>query len=245
MKGHLKVIQSGYTVEIWEYDKISTASRRIHTRKKKRVRKLIRPRSAYAARQRRSNFQRLVQVNLDTLGAPSLLTLTMRHIKPLKACWYLFRKFILRLKYRFPDLAYVCVPEFQKRGAVHFHVLIWGIPSGYVDKERSNRYIANLWRQGFIDLIHTNGKPALSGYLGKYLSKTFLDPRTRDQRCYTCSRNVERPATFNSRALLAFSEDVWGFTLFGDNCLEFSTEYGTKWLGRCVYKKFRIIPNEN
>lgn len=38
------------------------------------------------------------------------------------------RKFLQRMKYRFPKFAAFWKMEFQKRGAPHFHMLVWGLP---------------------------------------------------------------------------------------------------------------------
>jgi len=202
MAGHLKIIQSGYTVEVWQYEKISTASGRLHTRKRRnRESYFYIPKSAYNARQRRKAFERLVRANLDVYGAPVLMTLTMRDIEPLKASWRHYSKFMMRLKYKHPNVLAIAVPEFQKRGAVHFHVLLWGLSSEYVKSERETRYIAHLWRQGFVDLIQGDSRPQLVGYLSKYLTKTYLDFRLRDQRCYSASRRCERATTSSSPTL--------------------------------------------
>jgi hypothetical protein len=50
------------------------------------------------------------------------------------------KKFIMRLKYRFPGFAGIWKLEFQKRGAPHFHLLVWGLPAAGMKK-----YISYHW----------------------------------------------------------------------------------------------------
>lgn len=242
--GHQKIIQAGKMIEIWQYEKPFIGSRHKHVRKKKRRSKPLRSfRSAYSARQKKKAFQRLVVANIDAKGAPMLLSLTyaenMMNLKQGWADWSLFWK---RLRYYFKDidLQYIAVPEFQKRGAVHFHVLLWGLPYEFLQTERNTRHIASLWGKGFVDIVQGDTNPALAGYLAKYLSKTYMDARLLDRRCYSTSRGVERPTTLTSTTEVAFFKDAWSGVVDVDNFLEFSTKYDTKWLGSCYYKRIRI-----
>lgn len=254
-KGHLKVVQSGKTVEVWQYEKEHIAPRRQHVRKKKnRYRKRFR--SAYAAEQKKKTFERLVRTNLDFFGAPVLMTLTYKaNMGDLKRGWQDYSHFMKRLRRALSKnvLRYIAVPEFQKRGAVHFHVLVWGVPLDYVKSERNTRLFADIWGHGFLDLHEADDRPQLAGYLAKYLSKTYLDDRLREQRCYGTSRNIERPATLKSRsfdfkeptaagnrAFVPFFEEAVGFALDQDDSLEFQKRYDTKWLGTCEYRRYRI-----
>jgi len=237
---HVKVIQSGDTIEVWTYEKHSTASKRIHIRKKKKAKTVMRMPSRYALRTRQKSFTRLVRANLDSMGAPVLCTLTMRDIVPLKRAYRLYTLFQQRLRRLVPGVVHIAVPEWQKRGAVHFHVLLWGLPPEYAKHERKNRIVARMWGEGYVDLFQSDGKPALVGYLSKYLSKTMGDYRLRDSRSYSASRNCKRPNVITSPAILAYSKDVWGIDISGDKNIEFQKQYGTLWLGRCDYKVFKI-----
>jgi hypothetical protein len=67
---------------------------------------------------------------LDKNKLPQFMTLTYPKIYPLQSeVWkYQLDKFIKRMKYRFPDFCAIWKLEFQKRGAPHFHLLVWGLP---------------------------------------------------------------------------------------------------------------------
>lgn len=237
--GHVKAIQSGGLVEVWMYSKPNLKQKK-HTRKRRnRQKRLIK--SEYSGKQRKMWFERVVRANMDINGAPALLTLTMRDIEPLKDAWRKHSKFQMRLRYRHKNLKYITVPEFQKRGAVHFHVLIWGLSDTIVSDERKNRYIADIWEHGFVDIIQSDGRPGIIGYLAKYLSKTFQDERLTDERCYSVSRQCERPTRIKGKSLFAFAKDAWCIEGNVDSGLERIREYDTKWLGKCIYKRFKIF----
>lgn len=57
-----------------------------------------------------------------------------------------FIKFIKRLRTRFQGVQYVAVIEKQKRGAIHFHVVIYNLP--YIKKDELQR----IWRHGFVQI---------------------------------------------------------------------------------------------
>jgi len=88
------------------------------------------------------------------------------------------RKFLQRLQYRFPAFAAFWKLEFQKRGAPHFHMLVWGLPH-YGMKD----LIAELWYQvvGSGDEKHLRAGTQIANikswrgvmaYASKYLGKS-------------------------------------------------------------------------
>ena len=71
-------------------------------------------------------FRQLVLANLSGTEYPLLLTATYRdNQEDLRLGYRDFGAFIQALRHRFgKEWRYIAVPEFQKRGAVHFHALI-------------------------------------------------------------------------------------------------------------------------
>jgi len=187
-----------------------------------------------------------------------LLTLTMLSILSLKASRLILRRFLARVQREYgKSVRYIAVPEWQKRGAVHFHVLLWGLPeqsacSGYVKKsrgksyfvetchpdkpcERYTRHLQHLWLRGFCDLIETDGSPKLAGYLAKYLQKGLLDKRLGCERSYSVSSNILRPLSISAPG--PFERDM---RIGVDNPPVQVHEFQTQWLGRCVYQRFNV-----
>lgn len=188
-------------------------------------------------------FRRLVSANLGRGSAPPLLaTLTYRsNFTELSAAYKHFTTFAQSLRRKFGnEFKYLCVPEFQKRGAVHFHAFFWGLPEEVFLLERKNRTLAQIWSHGFVDLKRTDGAGALAGYLAKYLTKAYEDPRLKNQKAYVASRNIIRPEVFAGN----FSADRILFELGVNSDPEISREYNTKWFGRATYRKYKINHDE-
>lgn len=183
-------------------------------------------------------FRRLVSANLVGTDRPLLFALTYaENFTDLRGAYKDFTAFIQALRYRFgSEFKYVAVPEFQKRGAVHFHALFWGLPSELVLSERQTRAIAKLWGHGFVDLVQTDGNVKISGYLSKYMAKAFIDSRLSGCKAYVASRNILRPL------VQSFSGNLWAFLReWGvDKPAILNREFMTLWLGRCQYKYYLL-----
>jgi len=229
--GYIKIIQTGNLIERYEYQKEVIPDPRFgrHNKRDRHFKPYRRASSVFRAR---VAFLRLVQANLLRPEVPSLLTLTFKGVVGLKEAWREYTLFAQRLRNKIPSAVLLTVAEFQKRGAVHFHSLVWGLGDLYVS-ERQTRYLANIWRSGFLDIIRTNGSPSLGGYLAKYLVKSYLDQRFQGFKLYSGSRSLFRPVTFRSK----LQTDFIGEMLENATCQK-SVSYDTKWLGRCDYQKY-------
>lgn len=184
-------------------------------------------------------FRRLVLANISEQTMPVLLTLTYKiNNKDLYLGYQHFKSFARLVKSRVSPLCkYIAVVEFQKRGAVHFHALFWGIPEVLCQSERSTRFLQGLWGRGFIDIDPIRDRDRVSTYLAKYMVKAFLDPRLSGRKAYVSSRNVSRPYSFGG------SFDFYPYLVdYGavDNSLLEQFEYDTIWLGKGRVKKYLI-----
>jgi hypothetical protein len=262
---YTKIVQSGNLVEIYEYE-YSPAPKRPPKRRERRFRRYTRRIDNMGASKRR--FGRLVRANLFG-DNPSFCTLTFRDIVSLDVCNKHFTLFGMRLRSAFGDrLRYIAVPEFQRRGAVHYHLLIWGLPKGlaclasneyYEDStgqrhrkhicdearqcERRTRRIATKWGHGFVDIFETDGSARLAGYLAKYMSKASMDGRLLGKKGYFTSRNVYKVTSLNTPVAIDTAKAVWGIDTSDESSLEPLREmsYTTKWLGRANYKSYNVI----
>lgn len=242
---HTKILISGDEVEYYEYEndlpstKRSSRVSKTPKNERKSERKGRRRDNIYRSKRA---FQRLVRSNLSR-GTPALLTLTMREVVDLRTAYRSYTKFGQRYRYAFgSDIAWIGVPEFQKRGAVHFHVLVWGLSDETIETERSTRKIASLWREGFVDIIKTDGNAKLATYLSKYMSKAMQDKRLLGARAYFSSRNVLRPMLFNTPLQVGFALQEWDIN--NQEVVE-KKEYATLYLGRAVYKKIRLTSQDH
>lgn len=186
-------------------------------------------------------FRRLVASNLADNDRPVLITFTysenITEIRQARADFQHFvRAFTNKLQ---ADIRFICVPEFQKRGAIHFHALFWGVSPEMVARERQTRFIARLWRKGYIDIVQTDGHQKISTYLSKYMAKAFTDKRLSGKRAYTCSRNLKRPIVDKNTIIEPYYYGYNGINLSTALNLQDRT-YMTQYLGKCRYRLFEI-----
>jgi hypothetical protein len=182
----------------------------------------------------------LVRANLSGTECPVFFTFTMASIVRIELGYRLFTEFIIRLRRKYGQCPrYIAVPEFQKRGAVHFHVLFWGLPENIVHYERMYRSIQHCWSWGFVDCINTDGSPKLASYVAKYMSKAVFDDRLSGKKAYSCSRNVLRPVFLPYASALDCSVELFGVDLSTVVACK-RRDFDTKWLGRGRYIKYEL-----
>lgn len=183
----------------------------------------------------KQNFHNKVRATL-VLGKPHLVTLTMLPIVNIKIAYALFTQFGTRMRKVFgKDIVWIAVPEFQKRDAVHFHVLMWRLPYDTEKTEPQNRRIQNLWGYGYVDVIATDGGGGLSGYLAKYMSKAMSDYRLFGKKAYSCSRNALSSVFVSSKTAVAFFREE--FDLANRKPTK-DYIYETRWLGRVRQREY-------
>jgi len=188
-------------------------------------------------------FRRLVLANISRTDAPVLASFTYReNMGQLSEGRADFGAFARNAKQVFGEsFRYIVVAEFQKRGALHFHALLWGIEKTVVESERTTRMVAALWGKGFVDLIQTDGSAKLATYLSKYFVKMFMDIRLAGRKAYIASRNIKRPIVYKDALLSPFFYGVAGYPQLENAPVLTEFEYETQWLGRCHYKKYITV----
>lgn len=106
-----------------------------------------------------------------------------------------WRRSIKRIKSNFK---YVCVPEFQKRGAVHYHILtnldIKEDCNLIIPQEgKTTQYDVKYWRHGYTSVFPVKNINVV-GYMSKYMTKD-IDDRLWGKRRYLYSQNLKTPTT--------------------------------------------------
>jgi hypothetical protein len=249
--GYTKFIKYGDNFEIYEYENEPSLVKR---RRRKRETNIdnknmgIDGENTLSERQlgkRKDNarhasmvFRRIVISNLSGSELPVLLTLTYKeNLTNITVGYKDYRSFIQALRNKYgKTFRYICVPEFQKRGAVHFHALFWGLPSEVALQERATRTLARIWGKGFLYLKITDGNNKLSSYLAKYMSKAFIDPRLKNKKAYVASRNINRPIVQSGIFMIWPVLDDY----VGNTNPESDKTYNTRRLGRCRHRLFKI-----
>jgi len=255
--GYNKIISYGDFVDVYEYERdiVRVGSPHPRTRSAPRDegvgvdgqaalqderREKILGRRSDNARRASLDFRRIVTANLSGSERPVLVTPTYKENQCDLATGYRhFSAYIQALRYRYgATFKYIGVPEFQKRGAVHFHALFWGIPEEVFLSERQTRTLAGLWGHGFIYLKQTDGNEKLSFYLTKYMAKAFIDPRLKNQKSYVASRNILRPRVHKGLPYL--------WPILDDYPIEdeplVDRSYTTRHLGKGRFRIFKLRP---
>ncbi|MDW7669384.1 MAG: hypothetical protein SCJ93_11215 [Bacillota bacterium] len=94
-----------------------------------------------------------------------------------------FRKFMKRIRRRFPELKYVAVREFQKRGAVHYHMAV----NTFINQE----YLKKIWGNGHVWIERRTGsQQQVINYICKYISKHMEDERLKGRHAYLSSQGL-------------------------------------------------------
>lgn len=198
-KKYYKVIKTNDIIEIMSYEKLNVRGGPPDTQGiKKGEGKDILENYSRTQKYRRDMIRRLITQNFKTEGS-KFVTLTFKNglgfdIKDVKECNRQFKKFIQRLKYRYPNLKYVAVIEFQdknSRNAVHYHI-ICNLP--YIKKIE----LADIWGLGFVHINSIDNVDNLGAYVVKYMNKDLDDLRLQGLKAYNCSKGLERPIEFKS-----------------------------------------------
>lgn len=142
------------------------------------------------ARARREIIE-LIRLNL--VPDSCLLTLTYKeNVQDYDKANTDFKNFVKRIKYNYKmDLRYVRVIELQKRGAIHFHIVIFNSDFCFIPYNE----IFNIWGHGAvhirkIEALDDVTADKVGNYLGKYLTKSKeIAP---NKKIYTSSRNIKR-----------------------------------------------------
>lgn len=204
MKYNHKAIISGNVIEIYDYEntiKTGKDAEREHnngrrgnsivesweweTEKKQKNR-------ADSLTKAKQTLRRTINANVHAWGEkPKFLTLTYENnFQDVAESNKNFKKFIMRLNYHLEiKLKYSAVVEFQKRGAVHYHVVLYNLP--YVEAD----HLADIWGHGFIKVNEIDEVDNVGAYVTKYMTKENDDPRLAGRKCHFSSRGLKKADT--------------------------------------------------
>jgi len=220
---------------------------------KERVRNPFAKRRLNNIRKSKRLFVQRVLCGLGSLGTPLFVTLTYaenfgdiglgnRHL----------RLFFQRLRKSHKGIEYVAVPEYQERGALHYHILLFGAPLEWGDvysktaittyrgikrkkvisygTERSTRYLSSLWAHGFVDVVATDGSDGFAGYLAKYMVKASSELPS-SVRCYNFSLAFPKPVCLKGTDFNLLQRFQKGVPLY-------ESQYLAPWLGQVIVKTY-------
>ncbi len=141
-----------------------------------------------------------------------------------------FDRFIKRLNHHYnTQLKYIAVVEFQKRGAIHFHLLC-NLPFVKLNE------LAQVWSFGFVKLNKIDNIDNVGAYITKYMTKENIDERLTGKKCYSMSQNLKKPVVIYDMITRSGYSKI-------DEILEqlvpvrplYTVEYESEYLGRVRY----------
>lgn len=145
------------------------------------------------------NCQRLAKSNAKEWK--TFITLTykenMQDVLKAKTDLNFFVKNIKKVK---KDFKYIAIPEFQKRGAIHFHLLTnLSLQDDYIitkQKDNDKYYDVKYWNKGYTSVeVMTSDVKKIVGYISKYMTKDDCDERLFNFKRFTSSQNLIKPQT--------------------------------------------------
>lgn len=181
-------------------------------------------------RRTRQKIRRFVNSNTDM---QKFMTLTFgSSVKSLTEANPVFHNFIKRLSRLYPDLKYLCVPEFQPTsGRVHYHLLT-NLP--FIE----NSFLTSLWGQGFTFIRKIDSVSNLGAYICKYLGKANFDSRYFGKRKFFYSFNLLRSVVVDNLddVLFILKNLPLDFPELAKKMFDF--EVFTKYLGLVKYSQY-------
>lgn len=180
------------------------------------------------------NCQRIAKANRDNWE--SFITLTFKeNITDIVYANKIFNSWVSNVRKLKKDFKYIAVPEFQKRGAVHYHILsnLGKEDTNIIipQKERTEKtkdlttlFDVKYWSRGFarVDFIKGDYKKIYS-YICKYMTKD-IDDKLFGKHRYFNSQNLNKPREefldlSNERDLKHFND------IINNSSIDYSSQY--------------------
>lgn len=231
-----RLIKSGDYFELYHFEKPLFCG---YPPLRSNIRRLAKPAKPQEAlrddnvRRTRKMLRRLINSNDDL---SKFLTLTYAdNMEDLSSAFRDFNKFIKRLKYhcQVENLKFICVPEFQKRGAVHFHVLA-NLP--YIEASE----LHSIWGHGFIRINKIDHITNVGAYVSKYLGKANFDERFFRKKKFVRSTNLNQPVVVDNSDI----DEYVAFFVSNNLHLTYESTFDTKWLGEIQYKQYTLYAEQ-
>lgn len=193
----------------------------------------------------KTNLRRLINSNVGQYGkefTSKFLTLTFAdNIQDLNIAHYEFGKFMKRLNYKVfnskkANLKYNVVVEFQERGAIHYHLIIYNMP--YVKQ----KVLLDIWNNGIVDIRKIDSVDNIGSYVAEYLGsdkkdqgKKEGDSRLNGRKSYFSSRGLLKPIEIIDKKIV----ETVSAALLNEN-LTYSAQFSNEHLGDITYKQYNL-----
>lgn len=188
-------------------------------------------------RRAKKKIRQLINANIDTQGKEKAKFYTQTFsdlITDLKVANREFSKGIMKLTYHVRKilkddhykLEYIAVPAFQKRGAIHYHVLFFNLP--FVPM----KILRQSWNHGFLWINALDDISNVGAYVTGYMNQQICDNRFFNEKRFFRSKGLREP---QEEKILSSEEiqanDEW-------ECV-FEMAYENEYRGKIHYQQFQ------
>jgi len=189
---HKRLITYSNKYELYIYEKNfffnkAPEKKTAHSREAEPVRER-REDNLYRARLR---IRRLIGANESAWGEKlKFVTYTFgKNVSDLQEANAYWAEYQRKIKHEFTGLKYLAVVEFQKRGAIHYHVLYFNLPF----RKHIKKILAETWGHGFVNIQTVEHIRHVGAYVSKYLQKQIMDKRLSREKAFFCSKGLIQP----------------------------------------------------
>ena len=228
-----KLIVSGNVAELYEYQ--YPLIKGILRKKAGRANAKITDEFTKAENRKKTQYRARKQVtrliNSNAFQMKKFVTLTFaENLTDIKNANHCFKTFIQRFNYYLKikhklKLKYIAVIEFQKRGAIHYHLLC---NAPYIE----NSVLNKIWDNGFVRINKIDNVDNVGAYVTKYMNKDLADERLQGQKCYLTSKNLDKAIKITDE------KTILELLPYFDIKREYKTNYTTEYNGDVVYTQY-------
>jgi hypothetical protein len=230
-----KVIVSGNHVEVYRFENPIWRGFESHQNKDKGSKRVLttEEQRQYEEKKIKSSLNRAkTEVKRLVNSNPQLnkfLTLTFaKNLTDIETTNKLFNQFTKRTSYKYKSFQYLVVPEFQKRGAVHYHMLC-SLP--FIEMKR----LTKLWGHGYVWIERIEDSKNIRSYLTKYLTKDLFAENMSGKKKFFRSKTLRQP-----KEHLGEMAELFGQTYLSKQCPVFESEYVSEWAGKIKYQAYKL-----
>lgn len=135
----------------------------------------------------RARNELIDKINANFTSGDKFLTLTYaENMQDITKAKRHINDFFRKVREKYSSLKYAYVIEFQKRGAIHFHVIM---NTPYFKA----KLIEDMWGRGFVKINRISHVKNVGAYVVKYMTKEGVDERLIGKKLYQTSQNCIKP----------------------------------------------------
>lgn len=248
---YFKVIKSGHIIEIYEYEKSldeyeisldlpdkkdkNDAEKKVEEQNDTTDKEHNKKTNNIRARQ---NARRLVNSNWVGESGEYFITLTYAdNMQDVEQANKHYQNYIKALKRRYdPDIKYIATMEWQKRGSIHYHMIVkgnldFGNDIGQVERDMHD----TIWKHGWVTILELWTVDNIGAYITKEMLKdTQKQQREKGKRRYYHSRNLDKPEQITGDDAKIYIDTMQA------NVPHFTNSYESVYTGKVMYREYNM-----